>query len=268
MQITPRDIEIFKLLNRYRYLRRTFIHALLAAPSEQGRLRHRIYALAAAKYLSEPEQQKRSANYRYTPRVYELGPKGKQALQEYNIPLVEWKASVNEFWHQLMISDLVASVEISCKWRGLPFQTRWDVLDQKPFHLSSAHGNVRPDELFSINGTHFVLEADRGTESNITRWGEKIDKYGDVLKTRAYQTEWGVPSLIVLNLFISPTKAENVRTYISDRLGKKSRSLCFLGMRSLGSYDIAPKPILSILDDSWHRAGHEPLTILSALERR
>jgi len=268
MQITPRDIEILKLLNRYRYLRRTFIHALLAASSEQGRLRHRIYALAAAKYLSEPEQQKRSANYRYTPRIYELGPKGKQVLQEYNIPLVEWKASANEFWHQLMISDLVASVEISCKWRGLPFQTRWDVLDQKPFHLSSAHGNVRPDELFSISGTHFVLEADRGTESNITRWGEKIDKYGDVLKTRAYQTEWGVPSLIVLNLFISPTKAENVRTYISDRLGKKSRSLCFLGMRSLGSYDIAPKPILSILDDSWHRAGHEPLTILSALERR
>jgi Replication-relaxation len=268
MQITPRDIEIFKLLNRYRYLRRTFIHALLAAPSEQGRLRHRIYSLAAAKYLSEPEQQKRSANYRYTPRVYELGPKGKQVLQEYNISLVEWKASVNEFWHQLMISDLVASVEISCKWRGLPFQTRWDVLDQKPFHLSSAHGNVRPDELFSINGTHFVLEADRGTESNITRWGEKIDKYGDVLKTRAYQTEWGVPSLIILNLFISPTKAENVRTYISDRLGKKSRSLCFLGMRSLGSYDVAPKPILSILDDAWHRAGHEPLTILSALERR
>jgi len=268
MQITPRDIEIFKLLNRYRYLRRTFIHALLAAPSEQGRLRHRIYALAAAKYLSEPEQQKRSANYRYTPRVYELGPKGKQVLQEFNIPLVEWKASVNEFWHQLMISDLVASVEISCKWHGLPFQTRWDVLDQKPFHLSSAHGDVRPDELFSINGTPFVLEADRGTESNITRWGEKIDKYGDVLKTRAYQTEWGVPSLIILNLFISPTKAENVRTYISDRLGKKSRSLCFLGMRSLGSYDVAPKPILSILDDAWHRAGHEPLTILSALERR
>src|ERR1700728_3825914 len=153
-----------------------------------------------------------------------------------------------------MISDLVSSVEISCKWRGLPFQTRWDVLDQKPFHLSSAHGNVRPDELFSINGTHFVLEADRGTESNITRWGEKIDKYGDVLKTRAYQTEWGVPSLIILNLFISPTKAENVRTYISDRLGKKSRSLCFLGMRSLGSYDVAPKPILSLLHDAWHRA--------------
>src|SRR5579863_5922105 len=124
MQITRRDIEIFKLLNRYRYLRRTFIHALLAAPLEQGRLRHRIYALAAAKYLSEPEQQKRSANYRYTPRVYELGPRGKQVLQEYSIPLVEWNGSVNEFWHQLMISDLVASVEISCKWRGLLFKTR------------------------------------------------------------------------------------------------------------------------------------------------
>jgi hypothetical protein len=268
MQITPRDIEIFKLLNRYRYLRRTFIHALLATPQEQGRLRHRIYALAAAKYLSEPEQQKRSANYRYTPRVYELGPKGKDVLQECGVPLVEWNGSANEFWHQLMISDLVASVEINCQWRGLPFKTRWDVLDQKPFHLTSAHGSVRPDELFSINGTHFVLEADRGTESNIKRWSEKIDKYTDVLKNRTYQTEWGIPSLIVLNMFISTAKAENVRTYISDSLGKKSRSLCFRGLKILGSHDIAPKPILSIFDDPWHRAGHEPLTILSALERR
>jgi hypothetical protein len=268
MKLTQRDLEIFKLLNRYRYLRRTFIHALLTTPFEQGRLRHRIYALAAARYLSEPEQQKRSANYRYTPRVYELAPKGRQVLHEQGIPLIEWNGSANEFWHQLMISDLVASVEIGCMWRGLPFKTRWDILGQRPFHLSSTNGNVRPDELFSINGTHFVLEADRGIETNTKRWGEKIDKYGDVLKARTYQFEWGIQSLIILNVFISTAKAENVRAYISDTLGKKSRSLCFRGMKILGSHDIAPQPILSILDDPWHRAGHEPLTILSALERR
>jgi hypothetical protein len=268
MKLTQRDIEVFKLLNRYRYLRRTFIHALLATPLEQGRLRHRIYALAAARYLREPEQQKQSANYRYTPRVYELGPRGKQVLQDHGAPLVEWNGTANGFWHQLMISDVVASIEIGCMWRALPFNTRWDVLQNKPFHLSSAHGHVRPDELFSINGTYFVLEADRGTETNIKRWGEKIDKYGDGLKARTYQTEWGIQSLIILNMFISTAKAENVRTYVSDTLGKKSRSLCFRGMKSLGSHDIAPKPIPSILDDLWHRAGHEPLTILSALERR
>ena len=268
MKLTQRDIEIFRLLNRYRYLRRTFIHALLATPLEQGRLRHRIYGLSAAKYLSEPEQQKRSGNYRYTPRIYELGPRGKQALLDEGIPLIDWNGGANEFWHQLMISDLVASVEIGCMWRGLPFKTRWDILGQMPFHLSSSYGNLRPDELFSIDGTHFVLEADRGTETNIKRWGEKIDKYSDVLKARAYQTQWGVQSLIVLNTFISTAKAENVRSHISEFLGKKSRSLCFRGMKILGSHDLAPQPILSILDDPWHRAGHEPLTILSALERR
>ena len=268
MQITSRDIEILKLLNRYRYLRRTFIHALLSTPLDQGRLRHRIYALSAAKYLREPEQQKRSANYRYTPRIYELAPRGKEVLQEADIPLIEWNGSANEFWHQLMISDLVASIEIGCMWRGLPFKTRWDVLGRMPFHLSSSRGVVRPDELFSVGDTHFVLEADRGTETNIKRWSEKIDKYSDVLQSRAYQTQWGLQSLVILNTFISTTKAENVRTYISDFLGKKSRSLCFRGMKILGSHDVAPQPILSILDDPWHRAGHEPLTILAALERR
>jgi hypothetical protein len=119
-----------------------------------------------------------------------------------SIPLIDWNGGANEFWHQLMISDLVGSVEIACKWRGLPFKTRWDILGQMPFHLSSSYGNLRPDELFSIDGTHFVLEADRGTETNIKRWGEKIDKYSDVLKARAYQTQWGVqprPELEVQN---------------------------------------------------------------------
>ena len=53
--------------------------------------------------------------------------------------------------------------------------------------------------------------------------------------------------------------------YITDILKKKSKSLSFRGMKVLGSHDIAPTPILTILDDPWHRAGHGPLTILSAL---
>jgi hypothetical protein len=274
MKITQRDIEVFKLLNRYRYLRRTFIHALLATQLDQGRLRHRIYALSSAKYLREPEQQKQSGNYRYTPRVYELGLKGRAALQEQGIALIEWNTKPREFWHQLMISDVLASVEVACMQRGLRFRTRWDILGTKSFHLSCTDGQVRPDELCAIEDTPLTFECDRGTETNVSpldrnsSWSKEIHQYADVFKNRTYQTEWGVQSLIVLNMFASPIKAENVRNYIADKLGKKSRSMAFRGMRSLGSHDIAPKPILSILDDQWHRAGHDPLTILSALERR
>src|SRR5258707_973829 len=113
MRLKARDIEIFKLLNRYLYLRRTFIHVLLAEPIDAGWLRHRIGDLARMGYLTEPEQQKKTANYRYTPRVFQLGLKGKEVLAEHGHKITEWNANPHEFWHQLMVSDVVASVEIA-----------------------------------------------------------------------------------------------------------------------------------------------------------
>lgn len=273
MLLTQRDIEIFKLLNRYRYLRRTFIHALLATPLDQGRLRHRIYALSAAKYLREPEQQKHSANYRYAPRVYELDARAHAQLRDCGIELIAWKGD-HQFWHQLMVSDIVASIEVACMHRGLAFKSRHDILGAKPMLLTCTEGIVRPDEIFSINDTAFALEADRGTETNVSpldrhsSWAKKVHHYADVFKSRVYQTQWGVQSLIVLCMFVSPTKADNVRRYIAEGLGKKSRSLWFRGSKMLGSREFAPKPLITIPDDLWHRAGHEPVTLLSALERR
>jgi hypothetical protein len=274
MKLTQRDIEVFKLLNRYRYLRRTFIHVLLGAPLHAGRLRHRIGDLAAAGYLRLPVQQKNTANYNNRPAVYELGPKGKAALEDQGIAVNPWSGNPNEFWHQLMISDVVASIEIAAKWKGLTFKTRWEILGDRPFHLTGHDGQVRPDELFAVDGTHFALEADRATESNnspLTRnssWAKKVDQYVDVFKNRTYQREWGIQSLIVLNMFTSPRKADNVRRYIEEGLDRKSRSLWFRGMKVLGSHDSAPQPLTAILDDLWHRAGHEPVAMLSALERR
>jgi hypothetical protein len=261
MELTQRDIEIFKLLTRYRYLRRTFIHALLATPLDDVSLRRRIYKLSAHKYLREPERQQQSKNYRYVPRVHELGARGYEELK-YELGLIPEQKPVkaHEFWHELMICDILASIEIGCMYKGLTFQ----ILD-KPSELTTPHGALRADAYFSINGMHFLVEADRATESNTNRWQEKIDKYTDVFKTRSYQTQWNIQSLIVLCMFSSPQKADNVRLHIQDTLGKKSRSLWFRGMKILGSHDRAPKPLTNLPDELWHRAGHEPVTILSAL---
>jgi hypothetical protein len=258
MELTPRDIEIFKLLTRYRFLRRTFIHALLATPLDDASLRRRIYKLSAHKYLHEPDRQKQSMNYRYTPRVHELGARGREELG-----VEEHPTKANEFWHQLMIDDTLASLEVGCMHRGLIFQ-----IHEKP-QLTSPLGAVRPDAHFSINGTHFVLEADRGTESNANKWHEKIVKYTDVFQHRTYQAEWQVQSLVVLCMFASPQKADNVRLYIEDPtpkgMGKKSRSLWFMGKKILGSHERAPKPLTTLPDELWARAGHPSASIVSAL---
>jgi hypothetical protein len=152
---------------------------------------------------------------------------------------------------------------VGCKHRGLIFQ-----IHDKP-QLTSPLGAVRPDAHFSINGTHFVLEADRGTESNANKWHDKIVKYTDVFQNRTYQTEWQVQSLIVLCMFASPKKADNVRLHIEEPtpkgMGKKSRSLWFLGEKILGSHDRAPKPLTNLPDELWARAYPSYLT--SSLNR-
>ena len=144
---------------------------------------------------------------------------------------------------------------------------------------------MRPDELFFLNGYCFVIEADRNTEPNHSfnrnaSWAKKLDQYAYIFRTKAYQHEWDVRELIVLNIFTSPVKAENVRRYLEDgnieyadgdgvvHAIKKSRSLFFAGNHTLDSHERTPLPLMTILDDLWNRAGHPPATILSALEPR
>jgi hypothetical protein len=271
--LTNRDIEIFKLLNRYRYVRRTFIHALLAHNLDDDWLRHRIYDLSKCGYLREPSRQKQSGNYRYCPRIYELAPKGKAALVEHGIEVLTWNSRESEFWHQVMIGDVVASIEIAAKQNGIAFAHRQDVIRNAPLHLTAEEGYIAPDDVFSLDGVAFALEADRATETNASplsrhsSWAKKIHQYSHVFKNRTYQTAWNLQSLIVLCMFTSSAKAENVRQYITAT-DRKSRSLWFSAKKSLGSHDVAPQPMHTILDDIWQRAGHEPATVLSALDRR
>ncbi len=51
--------------------------------------------------------------------------------------------------------------------------------------------------------------------------------------------------MAVLNLFVSPRKAENVVAYIEKTLGKKSRSLWFGARPILGSFEQTPLPLMT-----------------------
>jgi hypothetical protein len=72
------NLDTFKALDRYRYLRSTFIAAYHGG-STQHRKRD-LGPLHRRGYIAAPDQQKNSANYRYSPRVYELAAKGKVEL--------------------------------------------------------------------------------------------------------------------------------------------------------------------------------------------
>ena len=132
------DLDTFKLLDRYRYARSNFIAAYHGG-SQQHRKRD-LGKLRRSGLLSAPTQQKDSANYRYSPRVYELTSKSSAALSRCGTDLTKWKGDRN-FWHQLMVGDIILSLEIACKKRNLRFRHRTEIIGDTPlqFKCSITH---------------------------------------------------------------------------------------------------------------------------------
>jgi hypothetical protein len=279
MLITPRDIEVFKALNRYRWLRANFIHRL--AGGSKQHVQRRLGWLRKEGYLGCPEQQKQSWSARCAPRVYELTQKSKALLQQNSIPVIHWQGE-RHFFHQLMVSDIVSSFEISARYAGLPFKIKSEIIGERPLSLPTSISytfpwgktetctkSIEPDALFSVGNAHFLLEADRSTEtikpSNLRQSSflRKLLQYKDVFDTRRYQTEWGLPSVLVLNVFTSKEHCENVKACRAE-LGGKPRSQLFKAIPILGSWEKHPEPLVNLLDDAWERVGHKPLVIRPA----
>jgi hypothetical protein len=121
--VTPRDVAIFRLLNRYRYLRSTFLHAFFDA--DRTRFIRRLGQLYHdGGYIDRPKRQYAYANALYLPAVYEIGEPARQVLKYHGgEPLkADRKAGssgeARNFAHALMICDILASIEIGCLRSG------------------------------------------------------------------------------------------------------------------------------------------------------
>src|SRR5579862_5605673 len=83
---TERDIEIFKLLVRFRYLPSDYIRAFVGG--NEKALSHRLNLLSRKPnlYLSRPHQQRQSADANYRRLIYELDERGSRILRERGLP--------------------------------------------------------------------------------------------------------------------------------------------------------------------------------------
>ena len=200
IELTERDIEIFKLLDRYRYLRTSFIHAFIGG--DQTRLSKRLGQLFHEDgYLGRPSQQWQAANARYQPAIYELGPKGSAILKERG--LLEQNPSTwlargrmgahRQFPHSMMICDILASIEVGTRhdpklrfisWKEIiarsptkdsdnPFQIPVSIAYTYSRTRKTHRANLKivPDALFGIEYNNdgqksyrfFAVEADRNS---------------------------------------------------------------------------------------------------------
>lgn len=123
VQLTKRDLEIMRLLSRYRYLRSTHLHALAGGKSNKRFVERLGDLYHECAFVDRPRQQWQTINARYMPTVYELDKAGKQILEQYGVsPDTEavitrkyQREITRQFHHELMICDILALIEIGTR---------------------------------------------------------------------------------------------------------------------------------------------------------
>ncbi|HEY4940021.1 MAG TPA: replication-relaxation family protein [Rhizomicrobium sp.] len=284
IELTSRDIEIFKLLGRYRYLRSTYIHAFVGGASET-RFKERLGDLFHEGYLDRPTQQWEFADARHRPAVYEIGAGARRVLQEAGGTSGDARTFLSEafhrqFLHSLMICELLASLDIGIRANPRLRLIAWpEILGRAPEATRSSPtpfrvplpsgGYLVPDGLFGIEyGStgakayrFFALEADRGmmpvarSNSSQSSYLGKLATYREIIDRRLYKTHMGLPNLLVLTTMTSEKRlSETLR-----RSGEAEGSPQFLF--KVIDADVSREPLLRLLTEPWERAGLPPLAI-------
>jgi hypothetical protein len=285
IELTQRDIEIFKLLEQYRYLRSTFIHAFVGGASET-RFKERLGDLFHEGYLDRPSQQWDFANARYMPAVYESGSGAAQILREAGITAGNKRTFLSEtahrqFLHSLMICQVLASLDLGVRADPRLRLIAWPEIlgraaeairsSEAPFRLPvPSSGYLVPDGLFGLEYVHgaskayrfFALEADRGTmpvarsHGSQTSYLGKIAAYREIIAHRVHKTHLGLPNLLVLTL----TTGEARMADIIGRLGSQAGDNAAFLFKSVSASDLTT-PAPQLLFEPWQRAGFPPLRI-------
>lgn len=269
--LTDRDHRIFAALARYRYLRSSYLHAFAGGHSGK-RFKERLGDLFHEGYIDRPEQQWERADGRYTPAVYELGKRGRQALYEVP-PAVTFlgQGAHRQFAHALLSCACLASIELATVGRPLRFVSWPEILAKAPEATRCAQQPERvpvganalvPDGLFGLEYKSdgamtyrfFALELDRGTmplsrsDSGQTSYFGKLDLYREMIDLGRHTSFWGLPNLLVLS--VMPEDARLSGTLARLQSGLTAAAFLFRSVEP----KVLNEPVPSLLDEPWMRA--------------
>lgn len=294
IELTPRDLAIFELLERYRYLRSTFIHAFVGGASET-RFKERLGDLYhEGGYLDRPKEQWQFAKSGYMPVAYENTDAARCVLLErgggrQSGAFTRYGASGNrQFAHTLMICEIVASIELAAvvdpNLRFIPWHEILakapEATQRSPHPLripcwGTASANcVAPDALFGLeyrsgekkSYRFFALEIDRATmpvtrsRCDQTSYLAKLMAYRDVLAREAHKSHFGLPNLLVLTVTTSERHKANILSALTGAIGG-STAFLFKAVARRRLIDGMSCADPSILLGPWDRAGHPPQCI-------
>ena len=287
MDLTERDVQILRAVNRHRFLRSRQIADLVGGSRQQ--VLRRLQMLLHHGYLERPRCQ---LDYYQQPGsrsiTYGLASRGAAHLRRVDdIPFsrLDWTSrnrAVKRLFleHALMVSDIMVTLEIACRKRDdvrllieheipLPAATRnqrapfqWTVTGSGKEKLG-----VIPDRVFALqfgdNGERVLcfLEADRGTmpvdrakhdASSISR---KLHAYALTWKAGIHRSRFGISRVRVLTVATSESRCENIRTAASAVSGGHG---IFLQTHVTSAFSSE-----TCLDSAWRSTTNELVSLLN-----
>ena len=296
---TERDIEIFKLLARYRYLPSDYIHAFVDGNAKALTRRLNLLSRKPNVYLARPPQQRESASANHRPLIYELDERAIRLLREHGVALPQ-KSYHRNFAHELMVAQITASIELGAKERSHVRLISWPEIlgsgntpratressspasipvqfsmrgeqqtvnltaDAQPFGLERVINSTRSYLFFP------GIEADCGTEpldasdADRSSIAKKFAAYTAIAEQGIYRSHFGFPNFFVPIITSSTARMRSMMRLLekmTDRCG--SKMFLFKMFPTFTSFDMAPKAGGHMLSEPWHRVGHSPLLLIS-----
>jgi hypothetical protein len=292
---TDRDIEIFQLLVRYRYLPSDTIHAFVGGNAKA--LLHRLNLLSRKPnlYLSRPLQQRQNAIANYRPLIYQLDERGSRVLQERGLPFLS-KSQHHNFAHELMVAQIMASIELGVRanrdirlitWPSIlahertPLATRQSSTPTAIRVSYTLRGEQRHDDIYAdaqpfglerqIDGkTSYLffpgIEADCATEpidaSDTARSSiaKKFAAYLAIAEQGLHRSHFGFPNFFVPFITTTAARQQSMMELLDRMTARRgSKIILFKTFPSFTSPERAPAAGGHMLTEPWQRVGHPPL---------
>ena len=296
---TDRDIEIFKLLTRYRYLPSDYIHAFVGGSFKGLNRRLNLLSRKPNLYLARPHQQRDCASANHRPLIYELDERAARVLRERGLSFQPKKYHSN-FAHELMVAQIMASIELGTKEKTHVRLISWPEILASSNTPKATRESQAPASIpvaFSIRGEqHAVnltadahpfglervidgkrsylffpgIEADCGTEpldaSDVDRSSiaKKFAAYTAVAEQSIYRSHFGFPNFFVPIITSANTRMQSMMRLLEKITdGRGSKMFLFKTFPAFTSFEKPPEPGGHMLTEPWHRVGHSPLFLTS-----
>jgi hypothetical protein len=294
---TDRDIEIFKLLVRFRYLPSDYIHAFVGG--NEKALSHRLNLLSRKPnlYLARPHQQRQCADANYRHLIYELDERGRRTLRERALSFLP-KSYHHNFTHEVMVAQITASIELGTRATpGVRLITWPEIIAHETTPLVTRNaaapatirvsyelrGERRCDDIAAdarpfgleriIDAKRSYLffpgiEADCATEpidaSDTVRSSiaKKFAAYLAIAEQGVFRTHFGFPNFFVPVITTGTARMESIMQLLGRLTGGRgSKMILFKTFPTLTSPDKPPPPNGHMLTAPWQRVGFPPLCL-------